>query len=86
MSKHFVACQEFARKNIEQTFMVLQSRFAIVRGPARYWDQVTLSDIKKLCIIMHNLIIEDERYIEKPDFTYNVIKESEPESITRSFN
>ena len=39
---------------------MLQSRFAIVRGPVRYWDEETLVNIIKACIIMYNLIIEDE--------------------------
>ena len=59
-AKHFAACQESARKDVERAFGVLQSRFAIVRGPARFWDQETLNDIMKACIIMHNMIIEDE--------------------------
>ena len=45
---------------MERAFGVLQSRFAIVRGAARYWDEETLDDIMKACIIMHNMIVEDE--------------------------
>jgi hypothetical protein len=45
---------------VEWAFGVLQSRFAIVRGPVRYWDEETLANIMKACIIMHNMIIEDE--------------------------
>ena len=46
---------------MEQAFGVLQSRFAIIKGPARFWDKRTLHDIMTACIIMHNMIIEDER-------------------------
>ena len=52
--------QEAARKDVERAFGVLQARFAIVQGPARIWDLETLSNIMKACIIMHNMIIEDE--------------------------
>jgi len=45
---------------VEPAFGVLQSRFAIVRGPVRYWDEEMLANIIKACIIMHNMIIEDE--------------------------
>jgi hypothetical protein len=45
---------------VEWAFGVLQSRFAILRGPVQYWDEETLANIMKACIIMHNMIIEDE--------------------------
>lgn len=35
--------------------------FAIVRGPTRFWEKSTLKDIMRAYIIMHNIIIEDER-------------------------
>ena len=77
-AKHFAACQESARKDVERAFGVLQSRFAIVRGPTRFRDQETLNDITKACIIMHNMIIEDERHGGQPDFNYDVIEENQP--------
>jgi hypothetical protein len=58
--KYFASKQEPARKDVERAFGVLQSRFAIVRGPIRYWDEETLANIMKACIIMHNMIIVDE--------------------------
>ena len=39
-----------------------------MRGPARYWDEETLADIMKACIIMHNMVIEDEGDISNNDF------------------
>ncbi|RWR72915.1 putative nuclease HARBI1 [Cinnamomum micranthum f. kanehirae] len=57
---NFAAAQESAKKDVELAFEVLQARFAIVRGLARLWDRQTLQHIMKACIIMHNLIIEDE--------------------------
>jgi hypothetical protein len=58
--KYFANKQESARKDVERVFGVLQSCFAIVRGPVRYWDEEMLANIMKACIIMHNMIIEDE--------------------------
>ncbi|XP_071681875.1 uncharacterized protein [Lolium perenne] len=55
----FAKAQEAARKDIERAFSVLQARFAIVRGPARFWDMDTLKDIMTTCVILHNMIIED---------------------------
>ena len=58
--KYFDRAQEAAQKDVERTFGVLQSRFAIVRQPARIWDTETLALIMRACVIMHNMIVEDE--------------------------
>jgi hypothetical protein len=57
----FAKMQEACRKDIERAFGVLQARFAIVRGLARFWDKRTLRNIMTCCVILHNMIIEDER-------------------------
>jgi hypothetical protein len=64
--KYFAKAQETVRKDVECVFGVLQSCFAIVHGLARFWDQETLSDIMKACVIMHNMIVEDKGEID-PD-------------------
>ena len=51
---------------MERAFGVLQARFAIVREPARFWDTKTLGLIMKACVIMHNMIVEDEGTVD-PD-------------------
>jgi hypothetical protein len=65
-NKYFAKAQEAARKAVERAFGVLQSRFAIVRGPARIWDTETLGMIMRACVIMHNMIVEDEGVVD-PD-------------------
>jgi hypothetical protein len=56
---------------------VLQARFAIVRGPARGWSRETLTYIMKACIIMHNMIVEDERNTDNAsDIDYEQIDET----------
>jgi hypothetical protein len=59
-TSYFSEMQESARKDIERTFRVLQARFAVVRGPAYGWDKTQVSNIMTMCIILHNMIIEDE--------------------------
>ena len=59
--KLFAAAQEACRKDVERAFGVLQARFTIVRGPARFFHLETLQKIMKACIILHNMIVEDER-------------------------
>ncbi|KAM3297904.1 hypothetical protein ACQJBY_039716 [Aegilops geniculata] len=60
-SIHFAQCHEAATKDVERAFRVLQKRFAIVRGPAEYWSSKVLWQIMTCCIILHNMIMEDER-------------------------
>ncbi|XP_050278083.1 uncharacterized protein LOC126719591 [Quercus robur] len=59
--KLFAATQEACKKDVERAFGVLQARFTIVRGPARFFHLKTLQKIMKACIILHNMIVEDER-------------------------
>ena len=73
---HFAKSQESARKDVERAFGVLQARFAIVRGPARLWKLEVLKDIMKAYIILHNMIVEDERNANELDFTYDTMDDS----------
>jgi hypothetical protein len=65
--KYFAKAQEVVRKDVEQAFGVLQSRFATIRGPTRFWDKDTLREIMTTCVIMYNMIIEDEQNNEDED-------------------
>ena len=65
--QYFAKAQEAARKMVERAFGVLQSRFAIVRGPARFWDIETVALIMRACVIMHNMIVEDEGFVVDPN-------------------
>ena len=57
--------QEAYRKDVERAFGILQARFAVIRQPARLWQVQDLHSVMKACILLHNLIITDER--ELPD-------------------
>ena len=81
--KHFAQMQESARKDVERAFGVLQARFTIVRGPARFWDIETLKHIMLACIIMHNMIIEDERDMQDIDYDYETHDETPSIQISR---
>jgi uncharacterized protein YifE (UPF0438 family) len=66
--KLFARFQEGERKAVERAFGVLQKRWAIIRHPARLWEREELANIMYACVILHNMIIEDERGIyDTPD-------------------
>ncbi|XP_060673909.1 uncharacterized protein LOC132804044 [Ziziphus jujuba] len=71
--KQFAAAHKSARKHVEQAFRVLQSRFAIVHGLAHFWHRETLKDIMKACIILHNMIVEDEQHDIYLDYYYDAL-------------
>ncbi|XP_050378485.1 uncharacterized protein LOC126795763 [Argentina anserina] len=59
--EYFSTKQDAYRKDVEIAFGILQARFAIVWQPARGWDKDSLLTIMLACIILHNIIVEDER-------------------------
>ncbi|XP_033139845.1 putative nuclease HARBI1 isoform X1 [Brassica rapa] len=57
----FASKQESVRKDVERAFGVLQSRFAVVKNPSNLWDKSKIGNIMRACLILHNMIVEDER-------------------------
>ena len=53
---------------MERTFEVLQARFRIIRGPTQYWDKEKLERIMRACIILHNMVVEEERDTYEENF------------------
>jgi hypothetical protein len=70
-NKYFAKAREACRKDVERAFGFLQSRLPIVPGAARIWDEDTLGNT---CIIMHNMIVEDEQD-DEVDFNYDDVGE-----------
>lgn len=60
IDRNFTHWQESCRKDIERAFGVLQARWRILSFPARHWDRYFLDDIVRCCVILHNMIVEDE--------------------------
>ena len=74
--KLFAKAQEAYRKDAEHAFGVLQARFAIVRGPTRFFYFEMLQKIMKACINLYNTIVENEQdENEAVDFDYEQIDE-----------
>ena len=59
--KLYAERQEGARKDVERAFGVLKQRFKIVVEPSRLWYQADISNIMQACVILHNMIVEDEK-------------------------
>lgn len=59
--QYFAKMQESARKDVERAFGVLMARFAIIKTPARIWNKDVLQSIMKTCVILHNIIIENDK-------------------------
>ena len=57
----FAQHQEAARKDVERAFGVLQARFTFLQHPCLIWEYEQMGQIMIACIIMHNMIVEDER-------------------------
>ena len=74
--KLFAKAQQAHKKDVECAFGVLQARFTIVHGPTWFFYHEMLQDIMKACIILHNMIIEDERdEVEAVEVDYEKIDE-----------
>jgi hypothetical protein len=64
----FATTQESARKDVERVFDVLRSKFRIIQNPYRLWSLHDMNTIMRACIILHNMILEDERHIDINEF------------------
>ncbi|CAO2141030.1 unnamed protein product [Urochloa humidicola] len=53
--------QEAKRKDIERAFGVLRRRWTVLKKPARLYDRGQLEKVVLACIILHNMIVEDEK-------------------------
>ncbi|WVZ62358.1 hypothetical protein U9M48_012116 [Paspalum notatum var. saurae] len=61
--KIFATLQESCRKDVERAFGVLQSKFKIIHNAAMMWSPKKLNAIMRACVILHNMVIENERDI-----------------------
>jgi hypothetical protein len=57
----FTAAQSAWRKDVECAFGVLKARFNILAVLGRSYSRRTLGLIMRACVILHNMIIDDER-------------------------
>nr|GEZ71422.1 protein ALP1-like isoform X1 [Tanacetum cinerariifolium] len=58
---YFKKRQESARKDVERAFGVLQGCWGIIQQPARQYHVNNIRRIMYSCIIIHNMILEDQK-------------------------
>jgi hypothetical protein len=69
--KYFKKKQESARKDIERAFGVLKKRWKCISFPSRFWTKERMHDVIYACIILHNMILQDEDKAYCQDFNVN---------------
>jgi hypothetical protein len=62
----FASQQEKCRKDIERFFGVLVAKWKILHNAARLWSRRDLNTIVLACVILHNMVVEDERGVDLP--------------------
>lgn len=98
VDQNFTHWQESIRKDIERAFGVLRARWGIIKTPGRCWSKEFLDMIVSCCVILHNMIVEDEceefvgSNFEYDDFEGNImhgndmqIRVRNPETLTTPF-
>ena len=75
-NKNFSKFQEGRRKDVERCFGILQSRWHILTNPSKLWDPYAMKSVITACIILHNMIIEDELDVEGLEQGANVLPEN----------
>jgi hypothetical protein len=60
--EHFTKMQSMVRKDVERAFGILQAHWEIVQNLVRARNLDTISDIIIGCIILYNMIVQDEQH------------------------
>ncbi|KAM0024904.1 putative harbinger transposase-derived protein [Helianthus debilis subsp. tardiflorus] len=77
---HFKKVQESSRKDIERCFGVLKQRWHNLRDPCRAWTKQKMRDAMYACIIMHNMILEDEGNAICQNYVPEAVQEEHPQA------
>lgn len=70
MRKLYAKVQESVQKDVERAFGVLKQRFRVLAIRIKLWHTEAIDAIMITCIILHNMIIEDERSLPELDNNY----------------
>ncbi|XP_071739353.1 uncharacterized protein [Rutidosis leptorrhynchoides] len=71
---YFTRKQVAARKDVERTFGILQGRWYILQQPAKAYEVNQMRQLMYTCIILHNIIFEDNGYnLSENDWVYEPV-------------
>ncbi|CAL8111877.1 unnamed protein product [Prunus armeniaca] len=73
-SGYHLAYGIYPRNNVERCFGILQAQWSIIRVAACLFDEDVLRSIMITCIILHNMIVEDE-------YDYDELEMFEPDTM-----
>jgi hypothetical protein len=59
----YAKAQESLRKDRERTFGILRARFQLAMNSGRLWSTTDMNDIVTTCVILHNMVVEDEKHL-----------------------
>jgi len=62
----YAKSQEAVRKDVERMFGAIKARFHVMDRPCRMWDHGTIVCVLTACIILHNMVVENERETVEP--------------------
>ncbi|GJW70205.1 nucleotide-binding alpha-beta plait domain-containing protein, partial [Tanacetum coccineum] len=79
---YFKKRQEGARKDVERAFGVLQGRWGIIQQPARSYHVNTLRRVMYSCIILHNMILKDQKMAV---FDWNEVYDNPSRNMQRTW-
>lgn len=65
--ENFAKAQESCRKDVERFFGVFKSKCRIIYNAGRLWSHQDMNTIMKACLILHNMIVENERGMQSAD-------------------
>jgi Plant transposon protein len=82
--KHFTAKVSALRKDVERAFGILKKRWAILKNPSRMMFIEDITATVQCCIILHNMIIEDEREMDDILDRMYFLDEVEAQDFVRS--
>jgi hypothetical protein len=58
----------YTKKDVESCFGVIYAKWSMITYPCRVWTVSDMTDVMYTCVIMHNVIIEDDNDNDHPIF------------------